>query len=364
MVTLSVSEQNGLFKRKAALLKFILSYGVIQTHVFNAKIYSLESMDGAFAALVLWFENNWLVASGLIIPAFYFLSGFSYFSGYTYASTLDKWKHRVFTLVIPWVCWNTVMWLFYIAVSRIPAISSHMNTALDYQLSLKSWFIDGLLNSADGPMWFMLNLIVAVLLSPAIYTLIKNKYVGAAAILCGFVFVYFNDSGRYSIPVSTLFFAEAGYFSIHFRHLFLRRYSLPARLGALAILLLYMIFCSSPTLQNGGITHALTFSVTSPAIWVLLGDSEMHPFTKKVDKYRFWMYCSHYFPLECVEKIILIVLGVSAGAALFDFLFAPVITMALLIAIGYLVKNFMPTVWAILNGYIPPYRKNKPTVNQ
>ncbi len=357
MVTLSVSEQNGLYKRKSALLKFILSYGVIQTHVFNAKIYSLESMDGAFAAFVLWLENNWIVASGLIIPAFYFLSGFSYFGGYTYASTLDKWKRRVFTLLIPYVCWNTVMWLFYLIVSRIPVISSHMNSALDYQFSLKSWFVDGLLNYADDPMWFMRNLIVAVLLSPAIYTLIKNKYVGAATIFCGFVFVCFNDSYRHSIPISTLFFAEAGYFAIHFRHLFLRRYSPPARLCALAILLLYMIFGSSPALQGGGITHALTFSVTSPAIWVLLGDSEMRPFTKKVDKYRFWMYCSHYFPLECVEKIILITLGVSAGAALFDFIFAPVITMALLIAIGYLVKKFMPTVWAVLNGYIPPYRK-------
>lgn len=69
------------------------------------------------------------------------------------------------------------------------------------------------------------------------------------------------------------------------------------------------------------------------------------------------MYCSHYFPLECVEKLILIAMGVSAGAALFDFVFAPIITMALLIAAGYIVKRLMPSVWAVLNGYMPPYRK-------
>lgn len=356
---LSLSEQNGIYKRKSALLKFILSYGVIQTHVLNAGIYSLAGMDGGFAAFVLWLENNWLTASGLIIPAFYFLSGFSYFGSYTYASTLDKWKHRLFTLVIPWVCWNTIMWLFYITVSRIPAVSAHMNTTLNYHLSVKSWLVDGLLHSADGPMWFMLNLIVAVLLSPVIYTLIKNKYAGAAAILCGIALVYVTDAGRYTITVSTLFFAEAGYLSIHFRGLFLRRYKPAARLCALAVLVLYMVFCSSSKIQNGGVVHALVFSVTSPAIWVLLGDGEMHAFTKKVDKYRFWMYCSHYFPLECVEKLILIGFGVSASAALFDFLFAPVITMALLIAAGYVVKKLMPTVWAVLNGYIPPYRKTK-----
>ena len=358
MVNLSPAEQNGIFRRKGALLKFILSYGVIQTHVFNVGIYSLESMDGAFAAFVLWLENNWLVASGLIIPAFYFISGFSYFSGYTYAATLDKWKRQVFTLFIPWVCWNTIMWFFYIVVSRVPAISAHMNTTLNYHLSLRSWFVDGLIHSADGPMWFMLNLIVAVLLSPAIYALIKNRYTGAAAILCGIVLVYLTDAGRYTLTVSTLFFAEAGYLAIHFRPLFLRRYKLPVRLGAGAVLVLYMIFCASPKLQNGGLAHVLVFGVTSPAIWLLLGDGEMHAFTKKVDKYRFWMYCSHYFPLECVEKLILIAMGVSAGAALFDFVFAPIITMALLIAAGYIVKRLMPAVWAVLNGYMPPYRKN------
>jgi len=357
VVSLPVSEQKGIFARRSALMKFILSYGVIQTHALNSGIYSLEKMSGSFAGLVLWLENNWLVASGLIIPGFFFLSGFSYFGNYSYDKTLDKWKRRVFTLVIPWVIWNTVMWAFYIVVRRIPAVASHMNSTLSYELTFRSWFVDGLINSANGPMWFMLNLIVATVLSPVIYALIKNKYVGVIAIICGIVAVYLTDAGRYSFLVSTLFFAEAGYFSIHLRGLFLRRYKTPIRLCALAVLVLYMVFCRASELQKGGIYHVLAFSVTSPAIWVLLGDSEMHPFTKKVDRYRFWMYCSHYFPLECVEKVILITLGVSAAGALFDFIFAPIITMAVLIGIGYPVRRFLPTVWAVLNGYVPPYKK-------
>lgn len=357
MVSLPVSEQNGIYARRSALMKFILSYGVIQTHALNSGIYSLEKMSGGFALFVLWLEKNWLTASGLIIPAFFFLSGFSYFSGYSYEKTLDKWKRRVFTLVIPWVCWNTIMWAFYIVISRIPAIASRMNSDLNYEITFRSWLVDGLINSADGPMWFMLNLIVATILSPAIYALIKNRYVGALAIICGAAAAYITDASRYSLLVSTVFFAEAGYFSIHFRSLFLRRYSLPVRLCALGVLVLYMIFCSSAAFQHGGLYHVLAFSVTSPAIWVLLGDSEMHPFTKKVDRYRFWMYCSHYFPLECVEKVILITLGVSAAGALLDFVFAPIITMALLIGIGYPVRKYLPTLWAVLNGYVPPYRK-------
>ena len=357
MVELSAAEQKGIFKRRSDLLKFILSFGVVWGHAQNWTVYSLSELSTGFSAFVYHLEYNCFVLFGLMIPMYYFLSGFSYFSNYTFASTLDKWKRRVFTLLIPWLCWNTIVWGLNILIRQIPFIASRLNTDAGYQFTLRSWFDAGLMKSADGPMWFIKNLIVLTLLSPAVYLLIKNRYVGIAAILGSLAAVYYTDADRFSVLVSLVFFMEAGYCSLHLKSLFLRRYSRTARLCAAGLLVLYMFLCRSESLQGGGFAYALTFAVASPVVWVLTGDKEMGAKAKKLNGYRFWIYSAHYFPLESIEKLFLIFLGTSGYAALADFIFAPILTLVLVIALGSFVKKYLPTVWAVLNGYIPPYKK-------
>lgn len=354
MVELSVSEQNSLYKRKSTFFKLLLSYGVIQTHALNYDIYRLSEMTGLFAKILLFLEKRWYTASLLIIPAFFFLSGFSYFSGYSYEKTLDKFKNRVFTLLIPWIGWNTIMWLFALAVGKVPAIASRMNSLPAYEFTLRSWLIDGLYHSADGPMWFMFNLMAAVLLSPLLYTLIRNKYVGLVAFVCALFAAWYGNFYHYSVFMTSLLFAEAGYYAIHLRPLCLRHYGRRARLFALALLLLYLLLYRSEESLYGGLPYALATTIGVPALWVLLGDVEVKGFWKKMDAYRFWNYGAHYFPLECVEKLWYILAGVSVGAAAADFIFAPIVTMALLIAIAVPVRKSCPTLWKLLNGAFFP----------
>ena len=57
--------------------------------------------------------------------------------------------------------------------------------------------------------------------------------------------------------------------------------------------------------------------------------------------------------LEAIEKLWLIFAGDTPLAALIDYLFAPVITMAILIAVGYAVRKYLPKLWSVLNGIIP-----------
>ena len=358
MAELPSAEQKEIFKRRSDLIKFILTFGVVWGHALNWKVYSLSELSTGFSAFVYQLEYNCFVLFGLMVPMFYFLSGFSYFGNYTLATTLDKWKRRFFTLLIPWLCWNTIIWGLNILIRQIPSIASHLNTDAEYKLTLRSWFITGLMNSADGPMWFIKNLIVLTLLSPAIYLLIKNKYVGIAAISGSLAAVYFTGASRFSVLISLVFFMEAGYCSLHLKSLFLRRYSRSARLCAASLLLAYMFLCRSESLQEGALAYALTFTVADPAVWVLTGDTEMSGRSKKLNDYRFWIYSSHYFLLESIEKLFLIFLGTSGYAALADFILAPILTLILVIALGWGVKKYLPTVWAVLNGHIPSYKKN------
>ena len=348
---------NSVFFKKSAFFKLYLFSIIILNHALNFEVYGLENMEGMAAAILYRLEMLELNISWLSIAMYFFIAGYGFMLGFRMDKVVDKWKRRIYSLLIPWLLWNTIMWLFGIVVERIPALASRLNSGFGYELSLRSWIVDGLLRPADGPLWFISNLIVIILLSPAIYLLVKNRYVGLAAIAGSFAAVYFTGVDRYSVLMSLTFFMQAAYYATHLRQLVRARYSLAARAVAAVILLLYLIFGLNPAIHGGGIGHALAFSLTSPALWIIFGDVSLSPLEKKAEKYRFWLYASHYLPLECVEKLWLIVGGVSVGAAWLGMIMCPVLTILLLVAAGVLVERCCYPLWCVLTGIKPRLRR-------
>lgn len=347
-----LSEGEQRFFRKADFFKILLFLTVVLTHSINYDTYPLRS--NGFAGELLYQIQHWeLIISGLTIPIYYCISGFSFFAGYEPSKTLSKWKRRIFSLFVPWVLWNTIMWALGLAMESIPAIASRLNSGFGYELSLRSWFIDGLIKSADGPMWFMLNLMVAVLLSPLLYYVLKNKYIGLAAIACAMVAVHFTGAYRYSILVTTIFYAEAAWYSMHAKDFVIRQYGRKERLLAALVLVVYLFIGRSESLQDGGLAHVLCFSVTSPAMWVLVGDAKLPRGIQRFEKHRFFVYAGHFLPLECLEKLWLIIGGTAVWAAWADFFFAPALVTLILITANIILEKLFRPLWCLLNGKKP-----------
>ena len=66
-------------------------------------------------------------------------------------------------------------------------------------------------------------------------------------------------------------------------------------------------------------------------------------------KISFIIYCSHSMILESIEKVFLIVLGKNMLGAFLDFVFAPIITVGIIILISMVVKRIKP-LWKLLSG--------------
>ncbi|MGI5976811.1 MAG: acyltransferase family protein [Candidatus Limivicinus sp.] len=346
----SLSWDKQLFFKKADFFKFLMFVIMIYKHTLNYRVYPITENAGFWGGLLFGVEKLELAVSGFISPVYFFISGFSFFLDYTPDKAPGKLKRRVFTLLIPWLLWNTITWALWILLEGIPAISAHINSDFGYEFSLSSWFFDALLGSADGPMWFIRNLIVAVLLAPLLYYVLKNKVAGIIVILCGYAIVLLTRVGCYSVAVTVLFFAEAGYLAIHMPSLAMRRYGKGLRIGAVCMMLVYFLFFSSQKIQNIGILHVLDYSVFFPAFWVAVDDIGLGPRAKAMEKHRFWVYASHYIPLECVEKLWLILAGTSVLAAYVDFFLAPVVTSALLILLSVCLEKICHPLWCLLSG--------------
>lgn len=349
--------EDSLFFQKSAFFKFYLIIFIFLVHAVNYEAYGLAETPG-LAAEVLYRIQIWIIyLCGMSLPMYFFLAGYSFMLGYTPNKTLDKWKRRVYSLFIPWLLWNTIMWVFGYAVESIPQIAGHLNSGFGFELSLRSWLVDGLWKHADGPMWFIGNLIVCALAAPLFYPLIKRRYTGLISIAAYAVLLSLDNTGRYSPFMSLLFYAEGAYCAIHLHHLASRTYSQPLRLGAWLVLAAYLLFCCKDSVLNGGALHIIVYTITCVAVWVAVGDAELGPRAAKAEKYRFWIYASHYLPLECVEKLWLIAGGVSVGTAWVGIIISPVVTVALLVVCGMLVEKHCYPLWCMLTGKKPRLRK-------
>lgn len=341
---------DSVFFRKSGFFKLYLFLIVILVHSLNFEAYGLADSTTFGGKLLYFLEMVELYVTGLTMPGYFFISGYGFMANYSLDKTLSKWEKRVRTLFIPWLLWNSIMWLAGIAMESIPAIASKLNSGFGYELSLRSWLVDGLIHTADGTMWFISNLMVITLLCPLIYILIRNKYLGIVAIAAGFVAVHLTQAHRYSVLVAALFFSQAAYYSIHFPQLVQRSYGKKARIIAWGLLLVYMLTGSNSAVQNTGLPHVISFSYAVPAMWIAVGDVGLSKKEKVVDEYRFWLFASHYMPLECVEKLWYVIGGVSVTAAWIGMIMCPTVTVLILIGAGYLVKRYCYPLWCVLNG--------------
>jgi len=348
--TVTTLADDSVFFEKSAFFKLYLFLIIILNHALNFEAYGLKDAESLAAKVLYFLEQMEYNISWLSISMYYFISGYGFMLGFRLSKTLDKWKRRIFSILIPWVLWNTIMWLLSIGMESVPFISSRLNSGFGFELTLHSWLVDGLLGPADSPLWFMSNLMADILLAPVIYILIKNRYVGIVSIVSCYAAVYFTAANRYSILMSVLFFMQAGYLALHLRHLVRRSYGIKARIAAYIVLLLYLIFGLDPRINYGTILYAVVFSLTAPALWVAFGDVKLGEKEKKVEEYRFWLYASHYLPLECIEKLWLVIGGVSVLNAWIGMLICPTLTVILLICAGYLLKKYCNPVWRVLNG--------------
>ncbi len=387
MTTIESKEKSKLLSSTIDFLRFPLIMMVIFIHMSPKTInlvdakFSILSAKGLLNLIEILFSH---VITSVTVPTFFVISGFLFFNNFhewSWEGYKKKMSNRVKTLLIPYIIWNLIPFILYIASiyrSDIKAgnSTSYLKTFFfekiwhvfyDFNLwesSKTDWLGNQLSSSApfDVPLWYIRDLFVVSLLTPLIYFAIKRLKIGVVIVL---FFAYISKIWT-QLPgldiESVFFFTTGAYFAINKLNIveFVHKYKYIILPTSLILLVVCTIYDAGRTDIGHNIipfyvcTGVLTaFFIASTCI----SKYNMKP-NKLLTSACFFIFAFHEVPLpfiDCllnyVQNIIhSIIPGHSISENSFCYITAPFITAAICILIFMILKKIAPRVVKVICG--------------
>ena len=148
------------------IIRVLLTVGIVCRHATTTELPSTTAAFNAFIQGIVWLTE-------VCVPLFYVISGYLYFRNVPLNPQprwfLDKYRSRFFTLVIPYVIANCIAWLcFYFAIKEVPSMVSGF-----FGDSWKDPVFVFWTGPVNMSLWFVRELILVVVASPAVYLLVR-----------------------------------------------------------------------------------------------------------------------------------------------------------------------------------------------
>lgn len=335
-------------------LRFPLIFLIIMLHCYS--VQRLEGNHETYFKVVYPFAL-WLGETG--VPVFFFISGYLFFL--SKKDYQQKLRDRVYTLLIPYLLWNSILLFFYLIAYAIghPLVIFKTNIAdynwVDY---IRVFWDRGEFDRGNSapllcPLWYIRNLLVMSVLSPFLYYIIK--YIREAFLLAVAVW-WVNTNDNAFTQQTILFFGLGAYFSIfginplkkvvENKRLFLTFFSLLASIDIL-------VHVSISTPLNLMI-HRLALLFNIPAMFLLaymLNRKSHNIYTSFLSQAAFIVFCVHYPIVLVLRKICVIVFTNSTDIVHIILYFVCVIlTTSLSVGFYWILNTFFPYIKSFLSG--------------
>ena len=351
-------------------LRFPLIVGVLLIHNSTSTITIPGAEFGNAENLPVFYVCSELfsqILGRVAVPLFFFISGFLFFQnidGFTRQDYLRKLKSRGKTLLIPYLFWNITAILVYYIAQNIPALDMWFNHKVEYNLQylLKSLWGQtsdeiALTTPIAYQFWFIRDLMVAVILTPVIYSFIRKAKVYGVLLLGVLWFFnwWFSVVGVRGLSIGVIFFFTAGaWFGSNKRNIVDDMGKVKYWLYALYPLLvmadlLTKNYAANSFINSAGIIAGIVFWVNLVAHLLRTGKAGVNRFLVSS---AFFLYAIHDpFITTPIRKILYAVLNPQSDGLITLLYFLVVLAVAL-IALGlyYVLKRFMPKFTAIITG--------------
>ena len=344
------------FSNNVIWYNFILCILVVFIHARN---------DGAFTEPVVVFgvsvlnEAEAFIAAdlaGAAVGGFYLCSGYLFFRSYSRDQALAKYKSRVHSILIPYILWTLIYFFIHVIISRIPSLSEIFQES-PIPVTWES-VLDAVLHYRYCAfLWFLQFLILYATVSPMLFFLIRDRYLGAAATLVvlftACTNIIKNEQAAAVVNWMTLYML-GGYIGIHYKaSIESKKVSTKSFLGAL--LLAFAAFWIRKGFPSvfGVLFYSFAFAA---ALWCLTawekgsGGKSTMPAARGWQKNTFAVYMTHFMLVQGANAVISRYVSRSMWVGILLFLLLP----AFCFGAVYLAKKICGDgkwlLWKILMG--------------
>ena len=352
-------EENSLLAT-LSFLRFPLIVCVVLCHSYISSI--------AFTGASACFMKTSFVLSKIVarvaVPNFLLISGYLFFRNIEHFSLRlygEKLQRRLRSVVVPYLFWNAVIILLYfVGQTVVPELFSGNNTRICDYTSLEwvkaFWRVDGTMSPINPPLWYVRNLLVAFVLSPLIYVLLKNRTIGAIFIAIMFALWFFvpaiGESVVWLQPKFLFFFSLGAWYAIH-------KVAVPKfKPVVVAVgIVLYVLAIAGVFVGRGkvdNISYELAILIGSLLVmygtYYLVGTKGWHIPAWLSSSY-FFIFVYHAIPLALLQRVALKFLKPATNGEYFAIYFVS-FAVVLLLGVGlfHLLKRLLPKFTAFILG--------------
>lgn len=346
-------KKEDLFWKKKEFVSFILSILVFFIHSH----FIPEEVGNSIASVVnhkffYFFSRS---VTQFAVPAFFMLSGITFFKGYSNKKYLSKIKARIRTLVIPFLLWNTV-WMIWEIFCSYSFLSRFSASAEQYPLTVASILKGIFFYGCNVPFWFIFDLIVFSFAAPLIFPVIRNKYVGISAIVCLSAVSLLGihlPMNLFYYPMAIVFYLTGAVIGYHYFDFISAKSSKPVQFASVAVLSAYIIAKNIVPQElhiKNYLTETIVYTVAAFALWNIVDMFIEKIKPRAIYRRSFAIYAMHLNVALIVLKILTLCIPGNELMEIPKFVIMIVSTLVIINCVCIILEKFLPGVYSLFMG--------------
>lgn len=298
------------------------------------------------------------------VPLFFTISGFLFYKSYKNKISIytSKLRTRMHSLLIPYLFWNASMILFYGIVQSIPQLNGYFSgnnlpiANYDFINFIRAFWDCGHWNAGDGlpilqPYWYIRNLMLLSILSPAIFYYLKvTKWLGV--MIPAFCWIY---TPQLALSLSSLTFFSLGALiainRIDIVSLIREKQKMFILVFIVLLIVEYFFHFYMPNPYNYYL-HRITIIAGIPFLFgISLSLKDRIQMPALLTNASFLIYTIHFPVIMAIRRIgIKWISSISEGMNIILYFTSIILTTLICIFIYYMLNRYFPKFTKIITG--------------
>lgn len=346
-------KNDSFFWKKKEFISFLLSILVFFIHSYFAQ----EITDTSFISVVNHKVSYFFSCSitRFAVPMFFMMSGITFFKDYNNKKYLAKIKARLFTLVIPYMLWNTI-WMLWEIFTSYSFIAKFSTDSTPYPLTLTSILKGIFFYGCNIPFWFVFDLIIFSFAAPLVFLLIKNKYIGVGSVICLSIVSLFGlhlPMDVFYYPMAIVFYLIGAIIGYHFFDFASQKSSKPLQIASVIFLAAYILAKNIAPQEihiDNYLTQTIVYTLAAFSLWNIADIFIERIKPQAIYRRSFAIYAMHLNVAIVILKILAFCTPKNEWLEIPKFIIMVVSTLIIVNLICAFLEKFVPKVYATLMG--------------